>query len=339
MIFYLYLIGGLISAVWGWSIGQFFLSDLNLISILPYPEIILFPCLAISLAVGMVLNEIFVTNPTRLKLALKKTIKPLVLSLGLGAVLGLLGGTLAFIISTSIFEIPANLTRIFTWLLLGATVGLTEGLTWKFARYDQLQQRLRQSVIISTLAGLLVAITFELFSQQMAKSPLSGLEDLIGFAMLGSIIAVSLGLSFSPSYLSALRAGSGFEYTTQDYQDMQTDYPRINSPILRFVNQNRKKKIEEGLSIALPKVHRSRSIKIGSARDDDIYIPKIPPSIATIELHPRSTFLIPSEEYINNIYINGARVTSDQRILLKHNYLVSFTTLNKNGQKVYRFIF
>ena len=245
MILYLYLIGGLISAVWGWSIGQFFLSDLNLISISPSPEIILFPCVAISLGVGMVLNEIFLTNPTRLKLALRKTIKPLGLSLGLGSVLGLLGGVLAFAISTSVFEIPANLTRIFTWLLLGATVGLTEGLTWRFARYDQFQQRLRLSVIISTLAGLLVAITFELFGQQIAQSPLSGLEDLIGFAMLGAIIGGSLGLSFSPSYLNALRAGSGFEYTTQDYQDMQTDYPRINSPILRFVNQNRKKKLKK----------------------------------------------------------------------------------------------
>ncbi len=334
---YLYLIAGLTSALLGWSIGHFFLSDLNIIKILPYPEIVLFPSLAISLSVGMVLNEIFISNPTRFRLSCKKSLRPLFLSLVTGAAIGLIGGILALIFYLPIFNIATNWTRVLSWLLLGATVGLSEGLTWILAKYDQSQKRLHISLTVGSLAGLAIGLILELFRQKITESFLATLEDIIGFAILGTVLALVLSLTFSPSYLSALRAGSGFEYTTnQSYND---DYPKINNPILKFVNKNQGEKIEEGLSIGLPNNNRSVKVKIGSAPDDDIYLPGIPPSLAIVNLERRSTFLVPAKEHLNLIYINGTRLTSDEPVLLKHNYLVSFTNWNNNGKKVYRFVF
>ena len=59
---YLYLLAGITSALLGWNLGQIFLTDFGFLP--QFPEIVLFPCIAIALATGMVLNEIFISNPT-----------------------------------------------------------------------------------------------------------------------------------------------------------------------------------------------------------------------------------------------------------------------------------
>ena len=65
---YLYILAGITSGLLGWNIGQLFLSDFGILK--SFPEVVLFPCIAISLAVGSVANEIFSSNPTRPKLSL-----------------------------------------------------------------------------------------------------------------------------------------------------------------------------------------------------------------------------------------------------------------------------
>ncbi|MGB3639362.1 MAG: hypothetical protein WBA39_17570, partial [Rivularia sp. (in: cyanobacteria)] len=66
---YLDILAGITSALLGWNLGQFFLTDLGLLQ--QIPEVILFPCVAIALAIGMVMNEILIGNPTRPKLSFR----------------------------------------------------------------------------------------------------------------------------------------------------------------------------------------------------------------------------------------------------------------------------
>lgn len=311
---YLYLIAGITSALIGWNIGQFFLTDIGLLQ--SFPEIVLFPCIAISLAIGMVLNEIFISSPTRPKMCLRKAIIPLLIALSLGLIIGLLSGSIAQILFLPFFNIPPVIVRTFGWLLIGVAVGLAEGLTWRWETVEagdkkRFRQRLIASVGGASLASLIAAILFELvriFLKEMPKN-LSLMEDPIGFSILGLLLGLTFSLTGSPSYLVALRAGSGFEYVSQEFAqvmpksiNLDKGYPSINQLVLSFVSDSTTDKIEEGLSIKLPS---KGSLKIGSEKDCDICIPSLGDHVATIEIKSREAILIPHILYFNYIAING----------------------------------
>jgi hypothetical protein len=356
---YLYLIAGVTSALIGWNIGQFLLADIGLFR--SVPEVVLYPCIAISLAIGMVLNEIFISSPTRPKLCLRKAVIPLFIALGLGLVIGLLSCGIAQILFLPFFRIPAVIVRTFSWLLIGIAVGLAEGLTWRWETVEAGDKKRFRNRLIASIGGamgasFIAAMMFELVRlllQEMPKN-LRLAEDPIGFSVLGLLLGLTFSLTGSPSYLVALRAGSGFEYVSRGFAQMMPKsinlnkgYPSINQSVLSFVSDSTIDKIEEGLSIKLP---GKGSLKIGSGKDCDICIPSLGDHVATIEMKSREAILIPHILYFNAIAINGEPLTVKKNIALKHNYLVTFYPLidpennpeNQdfiNYEKYFRFVY
>lgn len=356
---YLYLIAGITSALIGWNIGQFFLTDIGLLQ--SAPEVVLFPCIAISLAIGMVLNEIFISSPTRPKMCLRKGIIPVFIALALGLIIGLLSGGIAQILFLPFFNIPAVIVRTFGWLLIGVAVGLAEGLTWRWQTVEagdkkRFQKRLMASVVGASIASLIAAILFELMRLLLQEMPqnLSLIEDPLGFSILGLLLGLTFSLTSSPSYLVALRAGSGFEYINQQFVqivpksiNVDEDYPTINQSVLSFVSDSTTDRIEEGLSIKLPS---KGSLKIGSEKHCEICIPSLGDHVATIEIKSRQAILIPHIFYFNSIAINGELLKTKKSITLKHNYLLTFycflnsensqeNQLLINYEKFFRFVY
>jgi uncharacterized membrane protein YidH (DUF202 family) len=342
---YLYLIAGITSALLGWNLGQFVLADLGLLQ--SAPEIVLFPCVAISLAMGMVLNEIFISSPTRPKLCLRKAIIPFFIALGLGLIFGLFAGAIAQILFLPSLGVSATIVRIVGWLLIGVSVGLAEGFTWRWETVEagdkkRFRQRFITSVIGATAASLIAAFLFEVLRSFWEELPsfLRLAEDPIGFSLLGLFLGLTFSLTSSPSYLVALRAGAGFEFTGNAFiqnlpkqANFNQVYPSIDTSVLTFVSDSTEDRIEEGLSIKLP---TKGSFKIGSGEDCHIKIPSLPEQVATLEIKSREAVLIPSSWHFNCIEINGEPLTTKKNIVLKHNYLISFhpIIINQNQEQI-----
>ncbi len=121
MKFYLYLLAGISSALLGWNIGQFFLTDLGVFP--QYPEITLFPCIAVSLACSMVMNEIFISNPTRPKRSFQTAQRPLLIATGLGIISGLVAGIISQILFLPIYSCTysncQNFGMVVNWCFCG----------------------------------------------------------------------------------------------------------------------------------------------------------------------------------------------------------------------------
>lgn len=356
---YLYLLAGISSALLGWNIGQFFITDLGLFP--QYPEITLFPCIAVSLSCSMVLNEIFISNPTRVKRSFETAKQPLLIATGLGIISGLVAGIISQILFWPVIRVPTPIVRTLGWLLIGVSVGLAEGLTWRWHSMEasgkkRLQQRLKISVIAASGASLMAAVLFEILRFTTGKMPpdLKSIEDIIGFSILGLLLGAVFSVTNSPSYIAALRAGKGFEYKDfrEDTQDVLTEdqsyfsYPLINSHQLSFVNNLEEtndikpNEIQEGLSIQLP---ARGKISIGSdSINTDITIPGLPPHIADIEIQKRAANLIPDSEFFQAIAVNGIPLRHNRQVSLRHNYLLTLYTVNQAGvkqKKYYRFVY
>ena len=352
MRFYLYILAGLTSALIGWNLGQFFLTDLK---ILPqFPEITLFPCVAISLAFGMVINEIFISNPTRYKLNLRIAKTPLLISLGLGSLAGLIAGGISQIIFLLPNALPSPIIRTLGWLLIGISVGVAEGLSWRSHSIEagdpqKFRQRFMTSCIGAITASLLAAIFFEIVRNTL-KSVITGfrnIEDPLGISILGMILGLVFSIANSPAYMGALRAGAGFEYTGFKYDDQPElnqppkTSPHIDKSLLRFVSEGDTEEIEEGLSIQLP---NDGTIEIGSELGKShIYLPGIPRHLANVIIQNSQILLLPNPKFLSCIEINGYRLTSGKKIRLKHNYVLTFHTTKMDGQKneekIYRFVY
>ncbi|MGB3511325.1 MAG: hypothetical protein WBA93_19235 [Microcoleaceae cyanobacterium] len=360
---YLYILSGITSALIGWSLGQFILSDLGWLQ--KFPEIALFPCIAISLAVGVVATDIFLTNPTRFKRNFSRGLIPLTIAAGLGLLIGITSGGLVQILLNpqlrdKVITIPDELVRIVGWILIGGAVGLAEGWTWRWRSIEagdkhRFWQRLTISFTTSILTALVAAIIFEWLRQKFGGIPtgLKAWEDPIGFSLLGGLLGLVLSFSTSPSHLVALRAGAGFEYTENlNISQSQTpsDYPHIQkelSPKLKFVSNDFTDKIEEGLSIQLP---ARGKVKIGSAQLQimgiqqfgvHISIPGLPLHIADLDLASSQTILVPNIKFFSNIEYQGTLLTESTPIQLKHNDLIAFYAENGgyNGKKLFRFVY
>jgi hypothetical protein len=350
---YLYILAGISSALIGWNLGQFILSDLGWLK--SVPELVLFPCIAISLAIGMVSNEIFLSHPTRLKQSFRKVRLPLLMATGLGLAAGLVAAGLALITLLPGFPNVPGLLRTLSWLLIGAAVGLAEGLTWRWHSAEagdsrRFYQRLGISIGGGTIAALLAALGFEWLRQQVSTFPpvLASLEDPLGFAGLGALLGLTFSLSNSPSYMAALRAGGGFEYENPTLAKIRADTatgvklskPTLNSEFLKFVGDAYYDiNIEEGRSIQLP--GRGKII-IGSAADADLCLPGIAEYAAELHIQPRETILVPQKDAENNIALGRQSLDSLRPRILRHNDLLTFhitQDTNLYGKSFYRFVY
>jgi hypothetical protein len=349
---YFYILAGITSALIGWNLGQFILTDLGFLTQLP--SIVLFPCIAISLAVGMVFTEIFISNPTRPKSNLRIAFFPIIIAAGLGLLAGLVAGGISELLFLLPIHVPARIVRIIGWLLIGSSTGIAEGVTWRWHSIEagdrkRYQQRFWTSLIGSIAASLAAALIFEMLRQYFPTlmQALKGAEDPLGFSILGLLLGFVFSVSTSPSYMAALRAGAGFEYTGEPVydgegeQDSIRKYPTIEKQEsrLKFVSDGETEQIEEGLSIQLP---GRGKIKIGSAKDTHIRIPGLPIYSAEIELKPRETLLIPNQSFFHTLEVNGERLTSRKSIPLKHNYILTFHPHDKgttHEHKFFRFVY
>lgn len=338
---YLFILSGLISALMGWNIAHIILSDLELLR--DWAEIVLFPCVAIALSIGLIANEIFISTPTRPKLNFRVIKIPLLLALALGLLIGLGVGALVEALSIPELPIPSRLIRVGGWVAVGAGVGLAEGLTWRW-RSVEVSKRSRQngrivaSVVAAVLAGLVTAMVFELLREYLLplfsaefNQAFRRYEDPVGIALLGGALGFVLSITSSPSYRVALRAGTGFEYSRLDIPDDPSlqlhpdaiQYPYIASPSLELIGGDDPRKIEEGLSIQLPS---SGTIRIGSAirKTPDIYIPNLPLHVADLVLQHRTAFLEPNARFFHTIEVNGRPLKNRKPVPLKHNYVLTF---------------
>ncbi|MEO0770011.1 MAG: hypothetical protein AAFY72_11370 [Cyanobacteria bacterium J06649_4] len=337
---YLYILAGLTSALIGLSIGQFFVEDVGILNN-SAEELIIFPCVAISLAVGLVLNEIFLSTPTRAKLNFRLAPVPLAIAAALGLVFGLIAGAIAQILFLPQLNIPAAFIRTIGWLCIGSSVGFAEGFTWRWRSIEagnkrRFYQRLKTSVIAGTVAGLAAALLFELIRLVLGSGlGVTGIEDPIGFSILGILLGLAFSLTVSPSYMVALRAGAGFEYVDRslipDTGVPLPPAPRINNS-LNFISSEIKE-IEEGLSIQLPGAGK---VQVGSASNADIYIPNIAEHAAQIELHARTATI---QALDDEIVVNGERLGARQSTALKHNHILTFRVNQppeNNDEPLYR---
>ncbi|MDT9196750.1 MAG: hypothetical protein P5694_00150 [Limnospira sp. PMC 1286.21] len=357
---YFYILAGLISALLGWNIAQVFLSDFGWLQ--GFPEIVLFPCMAISLAIGSVTNEIFISNPTRPKLSVRMLRVPLMLAFMVGLIAGGIAGGISQILFDPSLAIPPVIIRVFGWLVVGGSVGLAEGLSWRFHSLEagnpkRFYLRLFISILAASIASLIAAGIFELMRLlRLMPAAFKPYEDPLGFAVLGLCLGVAFAITnASPTYLPALRAGSGFEYQEEDHQDIsvldedsEDDDPKINSSMLRFITYRSHdefddEKIEEGMSIELP---RRGMIRIGSSvkseNKADIYLPHLLPYLANIKIEGNRAFLTPHKRQFLKIAINGTKLRSRRKVSLKHNYVITFYTEPSESFKVpkfYRFVF
>ncbi|MEK0178413.1 hypothetical protein [Microcoleus anatoxicus] len=348
---YLYILAGITSALIGWNLGQVFLTDLGLLK--PFPELILFPCIGVALSVAMVFTEIFVSTPTRPKLCWRIALLPLSIAAGLGIFFGLISGGIAQIVLLPQNPFDRRILRIVCWLCIGASTGIAEGVTWRWHSTEagdakRFWQRFQTSVVASVAASLAAVLILEILGQiGVFSGVLEGVEDPLGFSILGMLLGFGLSRSTSPSYMAALRAGTGFEYTGENYDDrfgssnIAPAYPAIDKQQakLKFVSDSESDKIEEGLSIQLPE---KGIIRIGSAPKANIQIPGLPLHVADLEMKAREAILKPNPKSYGSIAVNGNRLDSRDNISLKHNYLLTFYPEDEyttNGQKFYRFVY
>lgn len=363
---YLYVLSGITSALTGWSLGQFLLTDLNWLQ--KFPELAMFPSVAIFLAIGIVGTDIFISNPTRLKRNLRTGCLPLIIAAILGLLIGIASGAIVQILlqpelRAKLFVVPDFLVRIIGWVLIGGAVGLAEGFTWRWRSVEagnkkRFVRRLWVSLFASILTALAAALIFEWLRGQLGEMPqfLKAWEDLVGFSLLGGLLGLVLSFSTTPSHIVALRAGSGFEYAElSGYETNNSlieidDYPRIFKeikPELQFVSNHFTERIEEGLSIQLPARGR---VRIGSAKlqtkEDQIYgvhiyIPGLPLHVADLDLRSRQTTLVPNLKFFDRIEYGGDRLTDSTPIKLKHNDLITFYAEKGgyNEKTLFRFVY
>lgn len=344
---YFYTLFGIISAVLGWSFSQIFWLDIGKYfsqrilppdtTVLPPPDLILLPIVATSLAVGMVITEIFLSNPTRHKANFRVLPSYFWLALISGIVAGLISAICSWIMYAS--HLPAPVVRVTSWGLIGLFTGLGESISWRWRSIEgatsKAKQRVFKGILFGLLAGLVAAILVEIVRD---KIRLGGYEDPFSFIILGLCLGLFLSLAGSPSYQVALRAGAGFEIFDSDENgnDIDTDRPRLQNSRLRFVSEDDWEIIEEGLSIQLPSKTKEPMI-IGSDSASDIYIPNLPLECASLQIKARDAVikcLAPNSVQINRKTMRR----SGEKATLKHNQILTLYHPD-HPDKFYRFVF
>lgn len=374
---YIYILAGIAFALLGWNLGQFLLFEVGLKEKIAY-EIVMLPCVTIILAIGIVLTEVFLSNPTRPKL----NFRVLPISLGIAAFLGLImgiisGGLAAFLNLPPVHQLLGNnspvIVRVTSWLLIGWAVGLAESFSWlkrclEARETTRFQRRLRTSLLAVTMAGVAAGFLFEFLRKLDLLIAIRNLEEPLGLAVLGLCLGIVFGFSTSPSYMTALRVGAGFEFIGPEKEDYKgflnkipiTHYlpqqqfsvptqPSSASTVvgggllkpllsegdnLAFVGDPTSTEIEEGLSIQLP---ADGIIIIGNRSNANahIQIEGIPEMIGSIKMENNQAFLVPQD--FNKIEVNGQTLDSRRPVPLKHNTILTFYA--HDGDNFFRFVY
>ncbi len=306
---WLYFIIGLLASVLGWSISQILLVDLNPIwekldftIFSQFPYLVKFSIVTSSLAISMVMAEVFLSHPTRLKQGWEQLKLPLLFAIIL-SILGALGsGFMSFILQLT--SAPAEIIRLFDWLIIGTTIGLAEGTTWLFRSFTKLyltgRKREKDDIakvikhfVMSVSFGLVVSVIVFFVSEQNLET------DLYSFILLGSLLGVALSFATSPNRQLALKLGYGFEKIA----GTEIIANRLNGKTyknkgFKFVHDPRNSRpripiLEEGLSIQLPK---KDDLVIGSdVEQADIIVGDLPNKSAIIRLSGRKATIQPCQ--------------------------------------------
>jgi hypothetical protein len=321
---YLQVLLGILAAILGWNVSQIFLVDLaplwklsNFTFFLEFPYLVKFIILTIFLSIGMVISEIFLSHPTRLKASLRIVRNPVLIAVALGLLAGLLSSLLSWLIKLS--PAPPFLVRFTDWLIIGLAVGTAEATGWyvrEIFRKDIDSESRRKRFIVSSGIGMLASLVAFVI-------PVG--HELGRFILLGAILGASLSSLASPNSEFVLKAGSGFEERLRGSLRSAS----IKSP-LTFTIITRSKKIEEGLSINLPK---GEEVIIGSDdRKCQIYVSDLPQECAKISLKGRQTWLEPLGE--NGLFVRDDQIEirpssspeDKDKFPLRHNQIVTFYT-------------
>ena len=362
---YFHTISGIFSAIIGWSLSQFFWfeigklfnqgkSDFNTIS-WP-PDIILLPIIAGSIAVGMVVTEILVSNPTKHRLNRKEifsinparnrsqTLPHFWLAVFCGLVAGLISALLAWWLYGT--NLSGQWVRVICWVTIGLFVGLAEGWSWRSRSMEgetqRANKRLLKSIGLGGVAGFIAAIIVEIVRTKLKTSGLGGFEDVISFSILGAALGVGLSLAAAPNYAVALRAGSGFEMTPEMkeiWENSDADLPRIiNVNRLKLVTEkDPETPIEENLSIQLPyHTKKKEPIIIGGYTDVDIYLPGIPNRCASLSVNNRAVEI--QCWATGKVQINRTLMERREKKSLRHGQVITLLR-NDKPDKYYCFCF
>jgi hypothetical protein len=367
----IYILTGITFAILGWNCEQFLASEpISLKNTIP-TEIITQVCVAIFLAIGIVITEVFLSNPSRPKLNLKLLSIPIAISTIVGLIIGTIaGGIAAFFNLKEVHQLFINLylnssiiARVTSWLLVGWAIGIAETLAWLWRSLEakdpkRFQQRLKSSLWAVTVAALSASLLLEFLHAIGLIKLIKDYEDLLGFSILGLCLGIGLGLSTSPSYTIALKAGAGFEFINPDkYRGFINKIPIVNLPpkqqsnssntlitkLLNPIYSNREVleligfpedlEIEEGLSIRLPS---DGNIIIGSITNQHAHIQLegLAANIGFIKIDRNKAVLKPN--IFNKIEVDGELLDSRKERRLKHNTILTFYT--EDDKNFYRFV-
>ncbi len=341
---YLYFWFGIIGVVLGWSVSQFLLVDLqpiwlgsNFTFFLEFPQLVKLTIISSFLALFMVMAEVFLSQPTRIKAALRVVRSPLLIALVLGIVSGLVSAGISVI--GKITPAPPLFIRLLDWILIGLTVGLAEGLSWYvriFIRekpdFGRVKKRLRNSLVMGIVGSIVAFCLSEIYPKQ----------EILSFIILGGVLGVALSFTSSPSYQIALRAGAGFEPTRSSSINLREDKIQGN---LKFTNGSNNRKIEEGLSIQLID---SKEVLIGSVETANIYVSDLPLESAKISIRNRKAWISSCGKtsliYKNRQIFISASINSEidfeqQEIELLHNQIITLQCIDTTKRKYVRFVF
>lgn len=350
----LYSICGVISALLGWSISQILWLDIgsNFVQFLPRnlnipPYLILFMVITPCITSGMIIAEVFLSNPTRYqanwRVISQTSLKRVFI---IGAFLGLQLTGLNWLLLASNW--PGALVRIISWIEIGAFAGLAESVSWSWRSIDgkgsQVTQRIVRSSLSGAGAGLLAAILSEVVNQALGQY-----RDVFGFLLFGAVLGWALCFAGIPNYRVALRAGHGFEAvkpqtrrpttlgTQANLSTTRTQIfnPTLNNSSLKFIPDGNYKNIEEGLSIQLP-TYTKIPLIIGSANDVDIYIPHLSQQCLALEVNFGTVEIsCLAEGYVQ---IQNSFLSATRKVTLRHNQIITLYH-EDNQEKFYRFVF
>ncbi|WP_094531310.1 hypothetical protein [Pseudanabaena sp. SR411] len=369
---WIFILASITFAITGWNFGQLLLTEFGLRNLGWQNEIVMIPSVALWLSSGIVLTEIFVSSPTRPKRNLQVAIIPIAVAIVLSLTFGLVSsGIYTFLddpnLGRKLFKLnPADIRR-YNWILLGLTVAISESLAWWWRSLEakdsaRFWKRLLISIIASIIAGWLASNAFEYLRSLNIMDSYKKLEDPIGLMLLGIFLGLAFGLSTSPSYMAALRAGAGFEFEcipdpASSSEGRNTQKPmKILDPKgyiqgLRFIgNFPPDEGITEGMSIQLPNTNilqkilkilsgNAKGVVIGSDENPDgnIRLANVPFKLAEVRIGQRETWLHPEKGVNNQILVDGTGLSRSTPVRLKHNTILTFYCNDEIN--FYRFVY
>ena len=349
-----YTLSGIFSALIGWSISQIIWQEIGayLTPFIPQgfnlpPYIILLVIVTPCIASGMIIAEIFISNPTRYqanwRVLSRTSLKKVFL---VGAFLGLVLSIFNWMLLASNWS--GGFVRIISWLIIGAFAGLAESISWSWRSIEGTGNRVIQRIIQSTLFGAGAGFFAASFCEGVNRA-LGQYQEPFGFFLFGALLGLGLSFASTPTYQVALRAGTGFEAKKKprsrkaantQIQTIHTSPTQIlrlalNNQSLKFIPDDDYKHIEEGVSIQLP-AKTKKPLIIGSGDDADIYIPHLPERCASLQVNSGTVIIRALAE--DAVRIQQKFLAESKTTTLKHNQILTLYH-EHDEEKFYRFIF